>query len=126
MFTERQKLIESTEPAVKKPHINRSHLCQICGQSFKTASYVKIHMRIHTNERPFKCKHCDKRFRQSNDLKYHTTSFHGIKKYPCQLCDKKFVLPTNLKTHMRTHNGNLKENSKNNKKIIKFFFLFSR
>lgn len=39
---------------------------------FRASSYLQVHRKIHTGEKPFVCDVCDKRFRVRGDLKRHS------------------------------------------------------
>lgn len=49
----------------------RDHVCDTCGTAFQQASHLKVHIRCHTNEKPFKCEHCGKAFSQQATLQTH-------------------------------------------------------
>merc|ERR1739838_21334 len=77
------------------------HVCKKCNKSFSTKSCLKIHMKIHTNIKPFKCALCVKAFTQSNELEQHNVRNHTRKfPYPCVTCSKGFMRPCELKIHV--------------------------
>ena len=79
------------------------HECDVCEKVFGYPSLLAIHMRIHTNEKPYECHVCEKRYRQANGLKYHMRTHTNEKPYECDVCEKRFRQSGDLKVHMRIH-----------------------
>ncbi|XP_070692262.1 zinc finger protein 574 [Pempheris klunzingeri] len=79
--------------------------CQICHKEFSYNSTFSVHMRTHTDERPFECTTCGKRFRQLPHLQDHERIHSGLRPFCCWICGKSFSVAARLTEHARTHSG---------------------
>lgn len=91
-------------------HGSGLHTCQFCEKTFKTANYLKVHLVIHTGEKPFVCNICNAAFNRRDKLKRHKLVHDPIKRFKCPFkshtgCPKEFNRPDKLKAHILTHSG---------------------
>ncbi|KAK9509526.1 hypothetical protein O3M35_006825 [Rhynocoris fuscipes] len=88
---------------------NKSHYCTEpgCERSYSSLHHLKVHVRNHTGDRPFKCtiEGCDKAFATDYSRKAHLRTHTGEKPYPCTRCNKSFKTSGDLQKHVRTHTG---------------------
>ncbi|XP_070404324.1 zinc finger protein 813 isoform X3 [Nothobranchius furzeri] len=79
--------------------------CEVCGQRVKHKRNLARHMRVHTGQKPFACELCGQRFSQKTHLNCHMRVHTGHKPFACELCVQRFSQKSTLNTHMRVHTG---------------------
>ena len=96
----RKETCTTNEKSAKKGRV--FYFCEVCEKMFGAPSLLATHMRIHTNEKPYKCDVCEKRFARSGSLKSYMRIHTNEKPYKCDVCDKAFRDSSTLKRHART------------------------
>ncbi|XP_055307058.1 zinc finger protein 271-like, partial [Sitodiplosis mosellana] len=107
----------------------KKHKCHVCNHLSSEKSNLKVHLRIHTGEKPFKCDVCSKSFTRKNHLKNHKKT-HGLfrcskcnqgfenesvkidherlcspQQFECDICGYHTVVKFSSTVHMRIHSG---------------------
>ncbi|KAF5283961.1 hypothetical protein FQR65_LT13653 [Abscondita terminalis] len=85
-------------------HLMNKPACVQCGRRFPYDKLL-LHMRSHTNEKPFACKQCPARFSLQGNLKRHLVCHTGEKPYICDICGKGFTQNSSMQTHKQIHSG---------------------
>ncbi|XP_072394785.1 uncharacterized protein [Diabrotica undecimpunctata] len=88
---------------MKKHSNNKPYQCIQCDASFCRKPYLEVHMRTHTGEKPFECNLCQKRFTQKSSLNTHKRAHTGLRPFACDICFKKFSVKSYLIAHKWSH-----------------------
>ena len=83
----------------------KPYKCKLCGATSTNRSDYQKHTRIHTGERPYKCNTCEAAFTQLGHLHEHIRTHTGEKPFKCNTCGASFTLKHHLQKHTRTHTG---------------------
>jgi len=94
----------------KKTKGKMEYQCDQCHKRFSQLSNLKMHVRTHTQVRPYCChmdnkygQPCGKTFKQLVHLQKHQLIHSNLKPFACTYCEKKFTSTSNLRTHERVH-----------------------
>ena len=74
----------------QESHPERPHICTICCKGFKTKQGLRQHIKIHSDDRPFTCDVCGKNFKQRGALTNHLKLHTDTPSKPARFVDKNF------------------------------------
>ncbi|XP_026743958.1 myoneurin-like isoform X5 [Trichoplusia ni] len=97
-------------------HTNKDHkgtsaiLCDVCGQHFKDANLLRIHVKTVHESIGFLCPECGEKFETRSKLKTHQKNQHDLdKKYKCLSCSLMFQSHYKRSRHMAAEHKNRQE-----------------
>ncbi|XP_073963778.1 uncharacterized protein isoform X9 [Choristoneura fumiferana] len=97
-------------------HTNKDHkgtsaiLCDICGQHFKDANLLRLHIKTVHENTGLLCPECGEKFETRSKLKTHQKNHHDIeKKHKCLVCSLTFQSHYKRSRHMATEHKNRQE-----------------
>ncbi|CAB3227657.1 unnamed protein product [Arctia plantaginis] len=80
----------------------KRYMCDVCGHTTRQYANLLVHMRTHTDEKPYECPHCDRRFNMPSNRDRHLVVHTGEKRYQCQHCNRRFTQSSACKLHIQT------------------------
>ncbi|XP_063371525.1 zinc finger protein 429-like isoform X4 [Cydia amplana] len=97
-------------------HTNKDHkgtsaiLCDICGQHFKDANLLRLHIKTVHENTGLLCPECGEKFETRAKLKTHQKNHHDMeKKYKCLVCSLTFQSHYKRSRHMAAEHKNRQE-----------------
>ncbi|XP_062829274.1 zinc finger and SCAN domain-containing protein 31-like [Anolis carolinensis] len=85
------------------PKAESEHRCLDCGKTFNLGSKLKLHRKIHSEEKPFECPECGKHFRHKGNLQTHQRTHAPEEAFRCGECGRRFGHSWDLKKHLKFH-----------------------
>lgn len=89
----------------KQTHKVTSWVCDICGKVSLQKRVHKVHLLVHSEEKPLACPDCPMRFVRPQGLKRHQLTHTGEKPYVCEFCGQRFAAFMSHQMHVRLHTG---------------------
>ncbi|XP_026461162.1 zinc finger protein 311-like [Ctenocephalides felis] len=87
-----------------------SHECTICNKIYKSASYLKAHIKTHStnytktsSKPPHLCQLCGAVLSTGRNLQEHLESHGDLRKYACKTCGKSYKTKRTLYAHTLIH-----------------------
>ena len=79
--------------------------CGICHKVFREQRNLNMHMRFHTNYRPFKCRLCHARFTHCSYFRKHSKKNNASRPLMCFKCHQTFSVCSEQKAHLKMIHG---------------------
>ena len=106
--------VEGCAAIFQRPHRLQTHIrlvhttmmqvqCNICNRTLSNKHNLKIHMRIHNEEKAFKCNLCGRKFRMEQTLRDHIRRHTGERPYQCAICGSRYPTNKSLRVHVIRH-----------------------
>lgn len=89
-------------------HQTKSFKCKDCEFVTSRESRLKVHAKVHLQEKEFSCSHCSFASKYMNMLTAHIRRYHsGVeeKRYKCEACEYSTDYSSNLSKHRLTHSA---------------------
>lgn len=92
---------KNLKPQPESPSNEKLFKCH-CNKTFAKERYLKMHQKVHSEERPYKCTICNKTFRWRSNLTEHQ-HIHDEKPFQCGVCKKEFTQLSDFRNHQLIH-----------------------
>ncbi|CAL9705964.1 unnamed protein product [Knipowitschia caucasica] len=98
------KILARIQPIPEKHNFSKMIKCNFCPRTFRSNALLKVHMNLHSGEKPFGCG-CGKAFFRRDHLKRHTKickrkpTESPSSGFSCAYCSSRFLLFSQLQQH---------------------------
>lgn len=94
---------ESSLHRMSSPKIDEAVQCEECGKILRNKYNLRVHLKSHSQEKPFSCSLCSRQFKWKHMLQNHLRVHTKEQPYSCSSCQRSFTQLADKNRHELSH-----------------------